>query len=61
MEFVIFITWLVTVLAMIAAIAVLTLAIIAWAGPKMKQAREQDTKSQAVLNKSGRGDIRIKK
>ena len=61
MEFVIFITWLGKVLAMIAAIAVLTLAIIAWAGPKMKSGRERDERSQAVLNKNGRGDIRIKK
>ena len=61
MEFLTILAWLGKVLAMFAAIAVLTLAIIAWAGPKMKQAREQDTKSQAVLNKNGRGDIRIKK
>ena len=37
-----------------------TVALMAVFGPWMKRSREKQTKSQAVLNKSGRGDIRIK-
>ena len=61
MEFITILAWLGKVIAMFAAIAVLVLVIMAWAGPKMKSGRERDEKSQSVLQKCGRNDIRIQK
>ena len=60
-EFLIILAWLGKVIAMFAALATIVLVIMAWTGNTMKKSRETREKSQTVLNKNGRGDIRIQK
>ena len=43
------------------SIIIIVLVIMAWAGNTMKKSRETREKSNSVLQKCGRGDIRIQK
>ena len=60
-EFFIILAWIGKIVAMFAALATIVLVIMAWAGNSMKKSREAREKSNSVLQKCGRGDIRIQK
>ena len=61
LEFLTIMAWIGKIVAMFAALAVIVLVIMAWAGTEMKKSRETREKSNSVLQKCGRGDIRIQK
>ena len=60
-EFLTIMVWIGKIVAMVAVLAILVLVIMAWTGPRMKKSRENYEKSQSVLQKCGRSDIRIQK
>ena len=60
-EFLVILAWIGKFLAMVIALVILVLVLMAWAGPRMKASREKYEKSQSVLQKCGRDDIRIQK